>query len=49
MYLASVIYNDDKVLVTTEDYLPIIEVDENFPSNVQQDFLWFMKVRSKVT
>ncbi|XP_041473244.1 ankyrin repeat and fibronectin type-III domain-containing protein 1-like isoform X2 [Lytechinus variegatus] len=44
VYLASVIYNEDKVLVTTEDYLPIIEVDENFPSNVQQDFLWFMKV-----
>ncbi|XP_071505327.1 ankyrin-repeat and fibronectin type III domain-containing 1-like [Diadema antillarum] len=44
VYIASVIYNEDKVLVTTEDYLPIVEVDENFPSNIQQDFLWFMKV-----
>ena len=47
VYLASIMYNEDKVLVTAEDYLPIVEVDENFPSNVQQDFLWFMKVRVK--
>lgn len=44
IYVATIIYHDDKIMVTTEDHIPIVEVDENFPSNYQQDFLWFMKV-----
>ncbi|XP_071796997.1 uncharacterized protein [Asterias amurensis] len=44
VYLASVMYNDDKVLVTAEDQLPIVEVDETFSSSIHQDFLWFLKV-----
>ncbi|XP_038067073.1 ankyrin repeat and fibronectin type-III domain-containing protein 1-like isoform X3 [Patiria miniata] len=44
VYLASVMYNDDKVLVTNEDQLPIVEVDETFSSSIHQDFLWFLKV-----
>lgn len=45
IYLANILYHEDKIMVTTEDHIPIVEVDENFPSNYQQDFLWFMKVR----
>ncbi|XP_022089300.1 uncharacterized protein LOC110978538 isoform X4 [Acanthaster planci] len=44
VYLASVMYSDDKVLVTNEDQLPIVEVDETFSSSIHQDFLWFLKV-----
>ncbi|XP_071965983.1 ankyrin repeat and fibronectin type-III domain-containing protein 1-like isoform X2 [Antedon mediterranea] len=44
VYVCTLLYSEDKVLVTTEDQLPIIEVDDNYPSNMHQDFLWFMKV-----
>ncbi|XP_033108697.1 uncharacterized protein LOC117110186 isoform X2 [Anneissia japonica] len=44
VYVCTLLYSEDKVLVTTEDHLPIVEVDDNYPSNMYQDFLWFMKV-----
>jgi hypothetical protein len=38
------LYHEDKVLVTNEDFLPVIEVDETYPSCIYHDFHWFMKV-----
>ena len=32
------------MLVTSEDFLPVIEVDETYPSCLYHDFHWFMKV-----
>ncbi|XP_063981547.1 uncharacterized protein Wake isoform X2 [Diachasmimorpha longicaudata] len=44
VYLACVLYNEDKVLVTNEDFLPVIEVDETYPSCIYNDYHWLMKV-----
>lgn len=30
--------------MTSEDFLPVIEVDETYPSCLYHDFHWFMKV-----
>ena len=45
VYLASVIYHEDRVAMTTEDFLPVLEVDESYPSSIHADFHWLMKVR----
>jgi len=47
LYLGSLMYTDDmKVLVTVDDYLPIVEVAESFNTQtIKQDFLWLSKVR----
>ncbi|XP_014235267.1 uncharacterized protein LOC106658011 isoform X3 [Trichogramma pretiosum] len=44
VFLSCVFYHEDKVLLTNEDFLPVIEIDETYPSCVQNDFHWFMKV-----
>lgn len=44
IYLACILYHEDKVLVTNEDFLPVIEIDENFPSCIHSDHHWLMKV-----
>ena len=45
VFLASLFYHEDKVLVTNEDFLPAIEVDETYsPSCIYNDFHWLMKV-----
>nr|XP_022917045.1 ankyrin repeat and fibronectin type-III domain-containing protein 1 isoform X2 [Onthophagus taurus] len=44
IYLACILYYEDKVLVTNEDFLPVIEIDENFPSCIHSDHHWLMKV-----
>ncbi|XP_077980335.1 ankyrin repeat and fibronectin type-III domain-containing protein 1-like isoform X2 [Glandiceps talaboti] len=44
VYLAALLFNEDKVLVTTEDQIPIVEVDENFSNNIHHDFHWLMKI-----
>jgi len=46
LYLSSLMYTDDmRVLVTVDDYLPIVEVSESFNSQtIKQDFLWLSKV-----
>ena len=48
VYLSALLYNEDKVLVTNEEVLPIIEVDENYSaSSLHADFHWLIKVRTK--
>lgn len=46
LYFALLMYSDDeKVLVTVDDYLPVVEVAESFNSQtIKQDFLWLSKV-----
>ncbi|XP_067616980.1 ankyrin repeat and fibronectin type-III domain-containing protein 1 isoform X1 [Eurosta solidaginis] len=44
IYLASIIYCEDKVLVTSEDFLPVIEIDETYSSSLHSDYHWLMKV-----
>ena len=44
VYLVCLFYHEDKVLVTNEDFLPAIEVDESYPSPIYHDFHWFMKI-----
>ncbi|XP_056152660.1 ankyrin repeat and fibronectin type-III domain-containing protein 1-like [Lampris incognitus] len=44
IYLASVFYHKDSLLVTTEDQIPIVEVDDSYGSTLMQDFLWFTKL-----
>ncbi|KAJ8923141.1 hypothetical protein NQ315_001695 [Exocentrus adspersus] len=44
IYLACILYHEDKVLVTNEDFLPVIEIDETFPSCIHSDLHWLMKV-----
>lgn len=49
IYLAAVFYHKDSLLVTTEDQIPIVEVDDSYSSSLMQDFLWFTKVQSAVS
>ncbi|XP_045478231.1 uncharacterized protein LOC123683318 isoform X2 [Harmonia axyridis] len=44
IYLACILYHEDKVLVTNEDFLPVIEIDETFPNCMNMDMHWLMKV-----
>ncbi|XP_029978047.1 ankyrin repeat and fibronectin type-III domain-containing protein 1 [Sphaeramia orbicularis] len=44
MYLAAVFYHKDSLLVTAEDQIPIVEVDDSYSSSLMQDFLWFTKL-----
>ncbi|XP_011499425.1 PREDICTED: uncharacterized protein LOC105363435 [Ceratosolen solmsi marchali] len=44
IFLGCLLYHEDKVLVTNEDFLPVIEVDETYPSCIFNDFHWLMKV-----
>ena len=50
VYLASILYNGDKILLTADDSIPMIAVDED-PSDTderpitQADINWLMKVR----
>ncbi|XP_052128634.1 uncharacterized protein LOC113212360 isoform X1 [Frankliniella occidentalis] len=44
VYLSCILYHEDRVLVTNEDFLPVIEVDETYPSCIYNDFHWLMKV-----
>jgi hypothetical protein len=37
-------FNGDRILVTNEDVLPMIKVDENYGHNLLIDFQWFMKL-----
>lgn len=47
MYLASLLFTDDeKLLVTVDENIPIIEVDDNHPSTFLQDLCWLMKVQT---
>ncbi|XP_045065619.1 ankyrin repeat and fibronectin type-III domain-containing protein 1 [Coregonus clupeaformis] len=44
LYLTCIFYQDDNVLVTPEDQIPIVEIDDSYSSSQMQDFLWFTKV-----
>ncbi|XP_005748523.1 uncharacterized protein ankfn1b isoform X3 [Pundamilia nyererei] len=44
LYLASIFYRDDNVLVTPEEQIPIVEIEDSYSSSLMQDFLWFTKV-----
>ena len=45
VYLASVVSCGDRILVTNDDLLPVVEVDENYTSaSLNADFHWLMKV-----
>ncbi|XP_022238607.1 uncharacterized protein LOC106457080 isoform X2 [Limulus polyphemus] len=44
VYLACLFYHEDKILVTTEETLPVLEVDESYPPFLHADFHWLMKV-----
>ncbi|KAH8382787.1 hypothetical protein KR009_005240 [Drosophila setifemur] len=44
IYFSCIVQCDDKVLVTSEDFPPVIEVDESYPSALHMDYYWLMKV-----
>uniref|UniRef100_A0AAY4AHK7 Ankyrin repeat and fibronectin type III domain containing 1 n=1 Tax=Denticeps clupeoides TaxID=299321 RepID=A0AAY4AHK7_9TELE len=44
IYVAAVFYHKDNLLVTNEDQIPIVEVDDSYSSSLMQDFLWFTKL-----
>lgn len=46
IYLACILFCDDKIFVTNEDFIPVIEIDETYPSNLNNDYYWLMKVRA---
>jgi ankyrin repeat and fibronectin type-III domain-containing protein 1 len=44
IHLACICYAEDKVLVTNEDFIPVIEIDETYPNSLNNDFYWLMKI-----
>ncbi|KAM7381064.1 hypothetical protein PAMA_012074 [Pampus argenteus] len=44
IYLAAVFHHKDSLLVTAEDQIPIVEVDDSYSSSLMQDFHWFTKL-----
>lgn len=44
VYLSCLLYHEDKVLVTNEDYLPVVEIDDTYPKEMLNDFHWFYKI-----
>lgn len=44
IFLACILFCDDKIFVTNEDFIPVIEIDETYPSNLNNDYYWLMKV-----
>ncbi|XP_075439866.1 ankyrin repeat and fibronectin type-III domain-containing protein 1-like [Ascaphus truei] len=46
LYIAVIFYYKDNMLVTNEDQIPIVEIDDSSTSSIMQDFLWFTKLSS---
>lgn len=46
LYLTAIFYKDDNILVTHEDQIPVVEIDDTYSCLLMQDFLWFTKVGS---
>lgn len=45
IYLACILFCDDKIFVTNEDFIPVIEIDDTYTSsNLNIDYYWLMKV-----
>ncbi|CAF1290315.1 unnamed protein product, partial [Didymodactylos carnosus] len=44
LYLVSIVFNGDRMLISNEDMFPMVEVDENYGNNLLADFQWFIKL-----
>ncbi|XP_032859864.1 ankyrin repeat and fibronectin type-III domain-containing protein 1-like isoform X3 [Tyto alba] len=44
LYLTAIFYKDENILVTHEDQIPVVEIDDSYSCLLMQDFLWFTKV-----
>ncbi|XP_019477310.1 ankyrin repeat and fibronectin type-III domain-containing protein 1 isoform X1 [Meleagris gallopavo] len=44
LYLSVIFFYKDNLLVTNEDQIPIVEIDDSHSSSIMQDFLWFTKL-----
>ncbi|EDW81233.2 uncharacterized protein Dwil_GK11138, isoform B [Drosophila willistoni] len=44
IYFSCIVHCDDKILVTSEDFPPVIEIDESYPSALHMDYYWLMKI-----
>ena len=45
VYISSLVYSDDdKILTTVDDQIPIVEVSDSHSSNIGSDFVWLAKV-----
>ncbi|XP_068119519.1 ankyrin repeat and fibronectin type-III domain-containing protein 1 [Hyperolius riggenbachi] len=44
LYIAVIFYYKDNMLVTNEDHIPIVEIDDSCTTSIMQDFLWFTKL-----
>ena len=43
-YLCCVVFHEDRVLMTNEEVLPLLAVDDNVPKSVQHEFHWLAKL-----
>ncbi|XP_067859740.1 ankyrin repeat and fibronectin type-III domain-containing protein 1 isoform X2 [Heptranchias perlo] len=44
LYLTAIFYKDDDIIVTNEEQIPVVDMDDSYSSSLMQDFLWFTKV-----
>ncbi|XP_078082022.1 ankyrin repeat and fibronectin type-III domain-containing protein 1-like [Mustelus asterias] len=44
LYIAAIFYHNDDVLVTNDDQIPMMEIDDSSSSSLMQDFHWFTKL-----
>ncbi|GCC31673.1 hypothetical protein chiPu_0010133 [Chiloscyllium punctatum] len=44
LYLTVIFYKDNDIIVTHEEQIPVVEMDDSYSSSLMQDFLWFTKV-----
>uniref|UniRef100_UPI00398E82D6 ankyrin repeat and fibronectin type-III domain-containing protein 1-like n=1 Tax=Pristiophorus japonicus TaxID=55135 RepID=UPI00398E82D6 len=44
LYLTAIFYKDDDIIVTHEEQIPVVDMDDSYSSSLMQDFLWFTKV-----
>lgn len=44
--MACIVYCEDKVLVTTEEFPPVVEVDDDYMGQAKSHFHWLLKVSS---
>lgn len=47
VYLATVFYHKENILVTAEDQIPLVEI-QCCSTSITQDFLWFAKVHRHI-
>uniref|UniRef100_A0A0N5AB76 Fibronectin type-III domain-containing protein n=1 Tax=Syphacia muris TaxID=451379 RepID=A0A0N5AB76_9BILA len=44
VYLTTVVFTDHKLLSTTDDYIPVLPIDENICTITKEDLYWAMKL-----